>query len=195
MKIKCPNCGSIFEGPVSFCPSCGTKLAMPKPAQQPVQPAPQTYTQPAAPQPAPVTGSKGKAIGFGITSILMSIAAVAIYVMIVLVSVVIFNLGTTWEGTDFEAAVYGVSMIGGPFILGFIAFVPALLSFIFGLIAGKQKVVKGLGVTAKVIGILVFIGFFLFLIVGAVASIGTWVGLFGPIGAAIIDGTDFIVLF
>ena len=34
MKYKCPKCGSVFEGPVKFCPSCGQELKISAPVEE-----------------------------------------------------------------------------------------------------------------------------------------------------------------
>lgn len=34
MKYKCPKCGSVFEGPVKFCPSCGQELKINAPVEE-----------------------------------------------------------------------------------------------------------------------------------------------------------------
>lgn len=34
MKYKCPKCGSVFEGPVKFCPSCGQELKITAPVEE-----------------------------------------------------------------------------------------------------------------------------------------------------------------
>lgn len=34
MKYKCPKCGSVFEGPVKFCPGCGQELKITAPVEE-----------------------------------------------------------------------------------------------------------------------------------------------------------------
>lgn len=179
MKIKCPKCGSIFEGPVQFCPSCGAKLAMPEGASAPVQaeavaPAPQVvYVQAPTPTPAPAPkpeGSMGKAIAMGIIGLIFGLSVLACEAIIIWSGAVGINAskGLIVDGSP-EAIAVAIAALGWAVMIG--VFVVSLLGFIFSLVAAKQKKAKGLTITAKVIGILQFVLMFLTFIFSIVAAI------------------------
>lgn len=179
MKIKCPKCGSIFEGPVQFCPSCGAKLAMPEGASAPVQaeavaPAPQVvYVQAPTPAPAPAPkpeGSMGKAIAMGIIGLIFGLSVLACETIIIWSGAVGINAskGLIVDGSP-EAISVAIAALGWAVMIG--VFVVSLLGFIFSLVAAKQKKAKGLTITAKVIGILQFVLMFLTFIFSIVAAI------------------------
>lgn len=197
MKIKCPVCGNIFEGPVQFCPSCGAKLAMPESAS--AQPAPAPAPAPAAaPAPAPQPqqqviyvqtptsapaqapeGSKGKAIGMGIASILLGLPSFVLEILVIVTAII--GAMAAWGSADPDLILEN-EFFGSIFAFGWLCviclFVPMLLSFIFSLVAGKQGKVKGLTIPARIIGISGFVLFFLSIIAAIVGGIASLAGVF-----------------
>lgn len=180
MKIKCPVCGNVFEGPVAFCPSCGAKLQMPD--SVPAAPVAQAVA-PVAPVPDPAqAGSKGKAIGFGIPSLLLGLPAFFCEMFMIIVGAVgAYAAGKTGPLTGFEQFAGTFTGLPALFALCGLNFVFGLLAMIFGIVSAKQKMVKGLAVTAKTFGILAFVFNFVSAIVYGIC--------FGIVWATIITAT------
>lgn len=192
MKMKCPKCGAIFEGPVSFCPSCGTKLAMPAQSEPVVaQPVVQAAPVAAAPvAPAQPKGSKGKAIGFGIVGLLFSVGVLVCDLFLVFSSIASIIYVSTPEVITEDIATISAAAITFGWIFAVVNLPFAIMGLIFGNVSARQKVVKGLGTTAKVFGILAFVFYF----VSGIAVVASVITAVATVGCAVFESTDWTAL-